>query len=181
MPLAAILCPWVEPMAPVRQEYSSRLLNRVSFEFESSAPPSAEDHHIARVMRERLAVASEPLAARGFSVELPVRSDSRLSDLLGRIAGQSMRRPSARTSSEPSPDVVLALLTRRSVATLIESTALATADVAPVVCVGIDMQVPGLLEAFRRVSIVQPPDHESQFRRVVEAACDSYRPGAPGY
>jgi len=92
-----------------------------------------------------------------------------------------MRRPSARTSSEPSPDVVLALLTRRSVATLIESTALATADVAPVVCVGIDMQVPGLLEAFRRVSIVQPPDHESQFRRVVEAACDSYRPGAPGY
>ena len=181
MPLAAILCPWVEPVAPVRQELSSRLLNRVSFEFESSGPPSAEERHIARVMKERLAVASEPLAARGFSVELPMRSDSRLSDLLGQIAGQSMRRPPAWTPGESSPDVVLALLTRRSVSTLIESTALALADVAPVVCVGIDMQVPSLLERFRRVSIVQPPDHESRFLRVVEAACSQYPPRPPGY
>jgi len=92
-----------------------------------------------------------------------------------------MRRPPAWTPGEPRPDVVLALLTRRSTSTLIESTALAVADLAPVVCVGIDMQVPSLLEAFRRVSIVQPPDHGSQFLRVMEAACGPYPHRSPQY
>src|SRR5713226_8309947 len=126
---AVILCPWVVPMAPFGQELSPQLLGEVNFEFESSA--SAEEMQVAGVMRARLAQASAPLAAHGFSVQLPVRSDPWMSSLWDRIVGQSVGLPRAQILGEQSPHVILALLTRRSISTVMESTALALAVSAP--------------------------------------------------
>lgn len=172
MPLAAILCPWVLPMTPVGQELSPRLLGKVNFEFESSA--SVEEVEIAAVMKARLALAAAPLAAHGFSVQLPIRSDRGMTRLWERIASQSNAPGQAvaiEFAGERNPDVILALLTRRSISTLMESTALAVVGWAPQVCVGIDMSVPPLLDAFWRVSSVEPSADDSLFLQIVETAC----------
>jgi len=159
-------------MSPFRQEISPQLLSEVHFEFESSA--SAEEMQVARLMRARLVQASVPLAAYGFSVQLPVRSDSWTSSLWDQIVGESVGLPRARILGEQSPRVILTLLTQRSISTVMESTALALAASAPQVCVGIDMPVPTLLDDFRQVSTVEPSADESLFVQTVEAACRQY-------
>ena len=174
---AVILCPWVVPMAPFSQELSPQLLSEVNFEFESSA--SAEEKQVARAMRVRLAQASAPLAAHGLSVQLPVRSDPWMSSLWDRIVGQSVGLPRARILGPQSPQVILALLTRRSISTAMESMALALAISAPQVCVGIDMPIPSFLDAFRQVSSVEPSADEPLFAQVVDAACRQYPQGQP--
>jgi hypothetical protein len=169
MSTAVILCPWVVPKVPFTQEVSPRLLSDVTFEFESSA--SAEEMQVAGVMRARLVQASAPLAAHGFSVQLPVRSDPWMSSLWDRVVGKSVGLPRARILGEQGPHVILALLTRRSISTAMESAALALAVSAPQVCVGIDAPVPRLLEAFWQVSSVESSADESLFVQVVDAAC----------
>src|SRR5260370_35970816 len=72
---------------------------------------------------------------------------------------------------QDSPDIILALLTRGSTSTLIESTAFALAGLAPQECVGIDIPVPDLLSAFWRVTSIAPSADESLFLQVVETAC----------
>jgi hypothetical protein len=133
-----------------------------------------EEAEIAAVMKARLALASAPLAAHGFSVQLPIRSDRGMSNLWERIAARSNapgQGVEIEIAGEQKPDVILALLTRRSISTLMESTALAVAGWAPQVCIGIDMPVPPLLDAFRRVSSVEPSADDSLVLQVVDTAC----------
>ena len=177
MSLAVILCPWVAPMAPFGQEFSPQLLSQVNFEFETSA--SLAEMQVATAMRARLALASGPLAARGFSVQLPVRSDRRMRDLWDGLVGQSTGRPQVPMLGEQAPNLILALLTRRSISTLIESTALAVTGSVPLVCIGIDIPVPELLDAFWRVSSVEPSADDSLFVQIVDAACRQNPQGQP--
>lgn len=165
------------PAAPFEQELPSQLLSQVNFEFEYSA--SQEEILVAEVMRTRLAQASLPLGEHGFSAQLPVRSDPWISNLWHRIANSSMGGPQIQSFGEHSPDLILTLLTRQSSSTLMEATALAMVNLAPQVCIGIDMPVPELLNAFSRVSSVRPSADESLLVQVVEDACRQDPHGQP--
>jgi hypothetical protein len=135
---------------------------------------------VAEIMKRRLALASTPLATYGFSVRLPMRSDPLIANLWNQVVGHSTERPPSELLGGESPDVILTLLTRRSLSTLIESTAFAVVGSVPQVCVGIDMPVPSLLDVVQRVSSVEPSADESLFLRVVNAACQQRPQGQAG-
>jgi hypothetical protein len=169
MSLTVVLCPWVVTTENSRRGRSPEDLHSINFEFESSA--TADGVKVAEDMKRCLELASIPLATYGFSVQLPERSDPRISNLWDRLGGQQMQNPPSQLQNEQSPDLILTMLTRRSISTLIESTTLAALRSAPQVCVGIDMPVPSLLDTFGWVSSVELSADESLFLPVMDTAC----------